>query len=236
MPTPPRQRSGHWRHVAAAMPVPGRRIADIGCGGGALVGRLVENGAEAWGIDPGRHAITAARSRVPAGRFVVAGGEALPLATASFDAAIFFNSLHHVPIGLMAAALAEAARIVRPGGVLYVMEPIAGGPRFELTRLVDDETEVRAAAYRALQDFAAVDGVQQAEAFEYDAPVVEKSFDGFVAGMIAVAPERSDRMAALEPELRQRYDALAERTEKGDRFDQPSRVIWYRVGANADDA
>ena len=40
--------------------------------------------------------------------------------------------------------------MIRPGGAVYVAEPLAEGNFFELTRMVDDETEVRAAAQAAL--------------------------------------------------------------------------------------
>ena len=39
------------------------------------------------------------------------------------DGVFFFRSLHHVPIDAMEAALAEAARVLKPDGFLCVMEP-----------------------------------------------------------------------------------------------------------------
>ncbi len=44
---------------------------------------------------------------------------------------MFFNSLHHVPIEHQARALQEAARALRPGGLLCAIEPFAEGPHFE---------------------------------------------------------------------------------------------------------
>lgn len=59
-------------------------------------------------------------------------GERLPFAGGTFDLVLFFNSLPHVPPGAQAAALAEAARVLRTGGDLVVVEPPAGGPGFDL--------------------------------------------------------------------------------------------------------
>ncbi len=50
----------------------------------------------------------------------------------------------------MDAALAEIARVLVPGGWLYVSEPVFAGPFNELMRLFHDEQAVRAAALAAL--------------------------------------------------------------------------------------
>src|SRR3954447_23970558 len=91
-----------------------------------------------------------ARERVGGERSLEGGAQALPLEDASADVVVFANSLHHVPGDLLDAALGEAARVLRPGGLLYLPEPVAEGPYFELVRAVDDETAVRAAAHAAI--------------------------------------------------------------------------------------
>ena len=99
------------------------------------------NGAWAIGLDPQE----ALRPRV------VATGEALPLADACMDIVLFFNSLHHVPVEAQSTALAEAARVVVPGGNVVVVEPLARGGHFETIRPLDDETEIRAHAHAAIR-------------------------------------------------------------------------------------
>lgn len=66
----------------------------------------------------------------------------------SYDVVVFSNSLHHIPD--MDRALSEAARVLVPSGLLYVMEPVPAGNFFEATKLVSDETEVRTVAYQAI--------------------------------------------------------------------------------------
>ena len=80
------------------VPVTGRQVVDVGCGDGWLVRRLAQRGATVVGVEPAETALAAAGAApaVTGERYLRAGAEALPLADRSCDAAIFFNSLHHV--------------------------------------------------------------------------------------------------------------------------------------------
>ncbi|MDT8328558.1 MAG: class I SAM-dependent methyltransferase, partial [Roseovarius sp.] len=96
------------RIVAILQQIGARDLLDIGCGHGALAKSLLRDGFRVTGIDPSAEAIVAATARVPGATFVTASAEALPFAPGSFDAAIFLNSLHHVPVPAMQTALQEA--------------------------------------------------------------------------------------------------------------------------------
>lgn len=74
----------------------------------------------------------------------------IPGADAAFDLALMLKSLHHVPMPAMNQALAEVARVVRPGGHFYVSEPIYDGLLNDVIKVYNDEGEVRAAAQAAL--------------------------------------------------------------------------------------
>ncbi len=74
--------------------------------------------------------------------------DALPWGDGYFDVVIFSNSLHHMPDAKK--AIAEAMRVLAPGGLLYVMEPVAAGHYHEATKFVNDETVVRTEAWIAL--------------------------------------------------------------------------------------
>jgi SAM-dependent methyltransferase len=96
---------------------PGRCLADIGGGTGNYAAALQREGWESVVIDRSPEMLARAREKGLA--TVVADAQALPFADSSFDAAMLVSMLHHVED--QAAALAEAQRILRPGGRLAVM-------------------------------------------------------------------------------------------------------------------
>ena len=48
-------------------------------------------------------------------------------ADAAFDIVLMFKSLHHVPIEQMDNVFAEIKRVLKPGGLAYISEPIFAG-------------------------------------------------------------------------------------------------------------
>lgn len=194
-------------------PLPGKRLLDIGCGPGTLAKRLVADGAAVTGIDPGAAALETARAAVPGARFEAASAEALPFPAAHFDGAVMFNALHHVPDP--AAALAEAARVLVPGGLLVVVEPLAEGSFFDALRPIEDETAVRAAAQDAIA--AALDA--GALLCRQDVTVMRResfaSLDAFLARVSAVDPARSATIEARRPVVDAAFHEAAEREADG---------------------
>jgi len=98
------------------------RVADIGCGAGAFSLVMATAGCEVEGVDINEALIRIARDRALANSqlitFHCSSAESLPWPDASFDVAAMPELLEHVPA--WQACIAEAARIVKPGGVLYV--------------------------------------------------------------------------------------------------------------------
>jgi SAM-dependent methyltransferase len=101
---------------------PGRklRLLDAGCGtGGNLVhlGRL----GRGFGVDLAKEAIAFCRARgVSAAR---ASLLTLPFPDSSFDAVTSFDVIYHAWVSDDVAAVAEMARVLAPGGVLFVRVP-----------------------------------------------------------------------------------------------------------------
>ena len=139
--------------LATLVPLAGQRIIELGCGAAQLARALVlrhpDSHITALEVDARQHAKNLAAPQAGIS-FVAAGAQAVPAPDASFDLALMLKSLHHVPQPLMATALAEAARVLRPGGHLYVSEPVYAGPFNDLVRLFNDEGVVRAAAQAAV--------------------------------------------------------------------------------------
>lgn len=199
-----------------------RDVLDVGCGGGALVRELVARGARAVGLEISEQQLGQART-TGIGRFVVGRAEDLPLPDGSLDAVMFMRSLHHVPEPAMIPALADARRVLRPGGLVYVAEPLAEGDYFELVSIVDDETEVRAAAQRALADCERA-GLERMRTLEYEVGAVSAGIETLRKRIVDVDPERAAVFDAHADELTAAFARLGEERESGRRFTQPMRA------------
>lgn len=219
----------HSDVIRELLPMRGRTILDVGCGDGALTRLLAREGAQAIGIDINETQLARARAAepVPGARYAEGRGEALPAADASVDAVVYMNALHHVPREHISAALQEAARALKPGGTLLVIEPLAEGPNFELVRPVEDETEVRAIAYAALK---AAPGFRPVREEFYDAPIKYADYAAFEARMRAVDPRRAPRVDALRPKLQETFARLGRPDSEAIWFSQPTRAnVLVRV-------
>jgi len=102
--------------VAAVAPwLPGAAVLEIGCGTGLVARRLEAAGAaRVVGVD-----LSLGMLRKAEGRRVIrvqGSASSLPFRDAAFDLVCSFKVLPHVPD--LDAALSEARRVVRPGGVL----------------------------------------------------------------------------------------------------------------------
>jgi ubiquinone/menaquinone biosynthesis C-methylase UbiE len=121
-------------HDAAAAAPPGP-LLDVGCGAGELVRLAVAAGRSACGIDLSPGMCRRARRIVPEARFAVARFEALPFADASFAALTAMLVLH---LSDAPRALAEAARVLRPGGILALVTQSTAWSEALARRLVEE--------------------------------------------------------------------------------------------------
>ncbi len=173
------------------VPLSGQRLIELGCGAAGLARRLLQRHPDArvtgLEVDERQHAKNLAAPATPGLRFVAAGAQAIPFADGSFDGALMLKSLHHVPLALMDAALAEVRRVLLPGGWLYVSEPVYAGPLNEIVRLFNDEGEVRAAAQAALDRAIAAGGWAQAAERRFEVPVHYADVADFEHRMVDVS-------------------------------------------------
>jgi SAM-dependent methyltransferase len=91
---------------------------DIGCGEGRFARMLGGAGFNVSGIDPTARLIAAAQDKHPEGDYYVCGAESLPFADAAFDLCVSYLSL--IDIELLDQAIAEAARVTKPGGAFLI--------------------------------------------------------------------------------------------------------------------
>lgn len=208
----------------------GKRILDLGCGGGGLAKDLVARGAEVTGADPNAEALLSARRSVENAAFIEASAEALPFEDGSFDAVVTVNTLHHVPMPSMGDALGEMARVLRAGGRLMVIEPLAEGSFFEALRLVEDETVVRLEAQRALALAVERGLLERERTVSYVRREIFADVDGFLARIVAVDPARAPVVQANLAAITAAVLAAAVRDPQGKLvLDQPIRADVLRL-------
>jgi ubiquinone/menaquinone biosynthesis C-methylase UbiE len=106
----------------------------VGCGTGTLAIALSCAGADVIGVDGDPEVLALAHAKVGADtvRWRKGTATALPLAGESADRAVMSLLLHHLGADAKRSALAEALRVLRPGGRLHVAD--WGRPRDPLMR------------------------------------------------------------------------------------------------------
>ncbi|MCD6072612.1 MAG: methyltransferase protein [Microvirga sp.] len=205
---------------------PGAACVDIGCGTGILTAALLEGAAvtRIVGIDSAPGFLDLARARVsdPRATFRQGDAQALPEADDAFDLAVSGLVLNFLPD--KAAALAEMARVVRPGGMvgLYVWD-YAGHMQimrhfFDVAaaldpRALDFDDGVKAPVCRPgpLRELFTGAGLESVEVRAIDITAAFESFDDYWApflGGTGSAPKYC--MSLTEPareELRERLRA-----------------------------
>jgi ubiquinone/menaquinone biosynthesis C-methylase UbiE len=98
------------------------KILEAGCGVGQVVLALRQWGHDCWGLDYAGVTIGCLKGRFPDVPFIQGDIRALPFEDASFDAYISLGVIEHFTSG-QEIMLAEAARIVRPGGTIFLSVP-----------------------------------------------------------------------------------------------------------------
>jgi len=215
----------HFEVMRELVTLPGSVALDVGCGEGRFTRMMARAGARVTGIEPGPQQIRRALAQPNAAgeTYVEAGAESLPADSGSVDLVVFFNSLHHVPVAVMDRALAEAARVLRAGGQLYIAEPLAEGPQFDLSQPVNDETGVRQKAFEAIGRATSL-GLEAGSETRYVSDGKYANYESWRDNSIAIDPERAARFAAQDAELRRRFETLGDRQADGWHFPQPVRV------------
>jgi 2-polyprenyl-6-hydroxyphenyl methylase/3-demethylubiquinone-9 3-methyltransferase len=111
----------------------GRRVLDVGCGGGILAEAMAVRGAEVTGIDMGEEALAVARGHAAGSgapvRYRLGTAEGLARTEPGrWDAVTCMELLEHVPAP--ESVVAACARLLRPGGHLFFATlnrtPLAG--------------------------------------------------------------------------------------------------------------
>ncbi|WP_051383453.1 class I SAM-dependent methyltransferase [Bradyrhizobium sp. WSM3983] len=141
------KRGGDSAAFLAPFLTPDMVLLDVGCGPGTITAALAGVVGKAIGLDIESNAIAAARQLAArAGftnlSFVEADMTALPFEDEAFDAVFFHAVLYHQSEATLMRTLAEARRVLKPGGVLGTRDADVGGnilhPELDGVRLALD--------------------------------------------------------------------------------------------------
>ena len=139
-------------------PCEGAAALELGCGRGVgaelILDRFGARSVDAFDLDPSMVALARRRlrGRAPA-RFWIGSGDSLPATDESYDAVFDFGIVHHIHD--WRRALAEMARVLKPGGRLYaeeILEPFIRRTRWLLDHPREDRfdgEQLRAAVERS---------------------------------------------------------------------------------------
>jgi len=126
-----------WAGALSSL-LPALDVADFGCGTGVLSVSMARWASRVWAIDQSEAALVQARERAAREglsniSFLREDLHRLSLPTGERDLVVISQSLHHVESP--PAVLAEAARILKPGGKVVVLELMPHDERWVLERL-----------------------------------------------------------------------------------------------------
>ena len=114
--------AARWNHnthyfplLASRIPETTDRVLDVGCGDGTFCRFVARDDRRVVGVDIDASALPADSAGV---QYVIASAEELPFADGTFGAVTMTMVLHHVQAE---RALAEAARVIAPGGALLIL-------------------------------------------------------------------------------------------------------------------
>jgi len=207
-----------------------KHVLELGCGNADITRSIATSGAgrriTALEVDDIAHEVNLQMTDLPNVTFELSGAQQIPLADESVDVVLMFKSLHHVPVDLMETSIHEIRRVLKPGGLAYISEPVFAGAFNEVLRLFHDEEIVREAAFNVLQK-AVDDGLfELEEEIFFNSPGKYENFSEFENDTIN-ATHSSHR---LDDEL---YALVKQRFEQhigddGAHFLNPMRVDLLR--------
>lgn len=170
----------------------GVRALELGCGTGVFLERVAASGARLRGLDLSQELLARARARL-AGRANVrldcGNAEQMPYADASFDVVYGSSVLHHLHLE---AALAEALRVLRPGGRVVFAEPNILNPQVALMFKLGltkryfgvSPDEMAFSRFRARRALVAVGYVEpEVRPFDFLHPATPAALIGLVSGV-----------------------------------------------------
>ena len=203
-----------------------KHIVELGCGRAEKTRDIASSGVNrqvtAFEVDEIAHGMNLEMTDLPNVKFGLSGAQSIPLDDDSVDVVLMFKSLHHVPLELMEPSLREVRRILKPGGLAYISEPVFAGEFNEILRLFNDEQMVREAAFNTIK-MAVNEGLfTLVEEIFFNSPMRFENFAEFEENTIKATHSYHSLDNELYQLVKQRFEQHA--GPDGAHFLMPMRV------------
>ena len=103
---------------------PKGRVLDFGCGSGRWAETLSAYGDDYVGVDISDEMVADCRSRYPAMQFEAMDQTRIPCPSDYFDLAFSIAVIHHNSLEDQNSLVLELARVLKPGGILFLFESV----------------------------------------------------------------------------------------------------------------
>jgi ubiquinone/menaquinone biosynthesis C-methylase UbiE len=213
------------------LPLAGASVLELGFGKAEKTRFVAQQAASvlALEVDETQLARNKTRTDLPNVRFEYGGAENIPAADASFDIVLMFKSLHHVPLELMDSVFSEVKRVLKPGGMAYISEPIYAGDFNEILKLFHDEKAVREAAFSAETRAISSGQLSLVKQYFFRQPMHFDSFEQFEDQVLKVTHTDHRLTPETYAEVRSRFSKHI--TPNGVDFHMPIRIDLLQKGA-----
>lgn len=205
-------------------------VLELGCGAAEKTRQLAERtgltAIVAAEVDLIQHAKNLAIRDLPKVSFAAFGAEAIVAQDSTFDIALMFKSLHHVPAALMDQSFSEISRVLKSAGHLYISEPVFEGDFNEVIRLFNDEEAVRREAFLSVGRAISSGLFDLVEERFFRNIVKLESFEQFEKGVINVTHSQRNVSPELLVRIRDRFERY--RKPEGFVFEVSNRVDLLR--------
>ncbi len=204
----------------------GKNILELGCGGAETTRVIATNGHDrkmtATEVDKIQHEKNLLINDLPNVKFELAGSQDIPSNDNTFDVVFMFKSLHHVPYELMEKALKEVKRVLKPGGMAYISEPVFAGEFNEILRIFNNEEEKRQKAFNAIEKVVNCGNFTLKDELFFKTPVVFENFEAFDNKVVSVTFNEYDISSEMMKKIKDKFSQYM--TPDGARFEAPIRV------------
>lgn len=216
--------------IGQHLPLAGATVLELGCGTARMTRLLVERfpiaRLIATEVDQIQHAKNLASEHPAIIEFREGGAQAIDLPDNSVDVVFMFKSLHHVPRELMAQALREIARVLKPNGLAWISEPVYAGAFNDIVRLFHDEKIVRELAFQALEQAVAAGELELVQQIFCNTETRFADFAEFETRIIKVTHTQHRLDDALYQQVQERFNTHV--GAEGAKFPNPARFDVLR--------